>query len=98
MIVTISFNAAPGARDLLVERLTEILPDTRAFEGCNDVMLVEHTATPGALLLIEDWESAEHYEAYKKWRRDSGTSVLGTDLIDRTSLESSTFIQVAHPS
>ena len=98
MIVTISFNAAPGKRDRLVDLLAEILPDTRAFDGCNDVMLTERTGTPGALMLIEDWESAEHYEAYKNWRSESGTSVLGTDLVDKSSLDSNTFIQIAHPS
>lgn len=91
MIVTIAFHAAHDKRDQLVETLQSILPDTRAFNGCNSVILVESTETEGQLLLIEDWESAADYDAYKAWRRESGTTVLGSDMVDSSSLESRTF-------
>lgn len=91
MIVTISFRANPGKRDQLVETLSSILSDTRAFDGCNSVSLVEQTDADGELLLIEDWDSAEDYEAYKTWRRESGTSVLGSDMVDASSLVSQTY-------
>lgn len=91
MIVTITFSATDGNRDALVAKLLSILPDTRAFEGCNSITFVEAQAAPGTLTLIEDWESAEHYDAYKAWRRESGTSVLGSDLVEPASLASHNF-------
>ena len=94
MIVTISFRATEGNRDGLVEALTAILPDTLAFEGCNNVVLSESDESPGELLLFEDWESAENYEAYKAWRRESGSSVLGSGLVVEDSLSSQTFTRL----
>ena len=91
MIVTISFQAAEGKRDDLVETMQSILPDTRAFDGCNSITLTESTETPGLLMLLEDWETADHYAEYKKWRAESGTSVLSGDLVITESLKSASF-------
>lgn len=91
MIVNIAFSAAPGKRDELVTKLIEIIPQTRAFDGCNNIVFTESEANPAALLLIEDWDSHEQYDAYKQWRRDSGTSVLGGELVDPNSVSTSYF-------
>ena len=91
MIVTISFQAADGKRDDLVETMNAILPDTRAFDGCNNIALTESTETPGLLMLLEDWESADHYAKYKAWRAESGTSVLSGDLVKKETLSSASF-------
>ncbi len=91
MIVNIAFTAAPGKRDELVDTLVSILPDTRAFDGCNSIAFTESADSPGALLLIEDWDSMEQYDAYKAWRRESGTSVLGGDLVEPDSVATSFF-------
>jgi quinol monooxygenase YgiN len=91
MIVNIAFDAAPGKRDDLVGALINLIPETQAFEGCNHITFTESQETPGSLLLIEDWDSHAHYDAYKQWRRDSGTSVLGGDLVEATSVSTSYF-------
>ena len=94
MIITISFDATSGNRDALVAKLESILSDTRAFDGCNAITLVESTDRPGSLMLIEDWESAEKYDAYKAWRQESGTSVLRGDLVDHSSLSSNSYVEL----
>lgn len=80
--VTIAFQAAEGQRDALVAKMIEIIPDTLAYDGCQRIEFVESVDAAGSLLLIEDWESTEHYDAYKAWRRESGTSVLGSGLVE----------------
>lgn len=89
MIVTISFSATAGNRDALVAKLLQIIPDTMAFDGCNSIDFVEAQESAGELMLIEDWDSHERYDAYKAWRRDSGTSVLGSDFVDSASVSTS---------
>ena len=79
--MTIQFSAPEGRHGELVAKLHEILPDTRAFEGCDRVELFERDDS-NQLLLFETWATAEQYEAYKAWRRDSGTSILSSDLVD----------------
>lgn len=94
MIITISFDAAPGKRDELVAKLQSILPHTRAFDGCNAITLTEATDQPGSLMLLEDWASGEQYEVYKMWRKESGTTVLGTDLVLGDSLSSNSYMEL----
>ena len=79
--VTIEFEAAAGARDALVAKMQEIIPETLGFEGCQRIEFFERAETSGTLMLLEDWASAEHYDTYKAWRRETGTSVLGSDLV-----------------
>ena len=78
--MTIEFCAPEGRHEELVAKLHEILPDTRAFDGCERVELFEADDIAG-LLLFETWSSSEQYEAYKRWRRDSCTSILSSDLV-----------------
>lgn len=85
LIITIAFNAADGKRDELAEKLISIIPDTRAFDGCQQITFTESNDEPGAFMLVETWASAENYEAYKAYRRESGTSVLATDLVAGTA-------------
>lgn len=84
MIVNIAFTAAQGQRDALVDRLVSVLDDTRAYDGCEAITLTESPETPGSLLLVERWASIPQYDAYKTWRRESGTTVLGSDLVGGT--------------
>lgn len=81
LIITIAFDAAEGQRDALVEKLTSILHETRAFDGCEQITFTETLDSPGALFLVEKWASTEHYDAYKSFRKESGTSVLGSELV-----------------
>ena len=81
LIFTIEFDAADGERDALVDKLLSVLHETRAFDGCEQINFTESTSQPGTLLLIEKWASNEHYDAYKTWRRETGTSVLSSDLV-----------------
>lgn len=84
LIFNVEFDAADGKRDALVEKLHSILHETRAFDGCEHIDFAESTSQPGTLLLIEKWASNEHYDAYKTWRQETGTSVLSSDLVAGT--------------
>jgi len=50
----------------------QILPDTRAYDGCQGVDVVENQDEPGNLVLIESWESRAKYEKYLAWRAETG--------------------------
>ncbi|WP_405229868.1 MULTISPECIES: putative quinol monooxygenase [Lentisalinibacter] len=70
----------PAQRDKVPEveaTLKEALVDTRAFDGCIriDTYFEEAAAT---FVLIEEWQSFEHYDRYLKWRMETGLA----DLLD----------------
>ena len=84
IITTIEFRAAAGQRDALVEKMLAILPDTRSYDGCESITFVESDESAGSFLLVERWASRDHYDKYRAWRKETGTSVLGSDLVDGT--------------
>jgi quinol monooxygenase YgiN len=64
----------PEATDEGIQALGDILPDTRAFDGCLRVDVVQDQAEKGHVILIEEWEAPEKHHAYMAWRKESGTS------------------------
>lgn len=76
IILVISVPAAEGRRDDLVAAFNNVLGDTRAFDGCIDVQILLAADSPSELVLLEEWESRDHYDLYRQWRAESGTSVL----------------------
>lgn len=93
LIVTVTFDAATDMREALIERLLTILPDTRAFDGCERIELAESADTPGSFVMVEQWATADHFDRYKTWRVESGTSVLGSDLVTNVDQRRSTPIR-----
>lgn len=82
MSVTVLVDLAlkPETADRVVSALEEVLPATRAFEGCRGVQLLVDLHDPSHVVLLEDWESIGHQEAYAAWRAESGTSPLSPDV------------------
>jgi len=72
VVVLFEPQAAPGKEDELVSLLAEILPDTRAFDGCGSLTVHRDQDEPGRLVLVERWASRDHHAAYLRWRADRG--------------------------
>ena len=88
IMFTVEFPLHYGKQGDLLALLGEALPDTRAFDGC---ISVETYAEQGSssILLVEQWESKAHFEAYMKWRERTGfgdvlSPFLAADEIVRT--------------
>jgi heme oxygenase (mycobilin-producing) len=60
------------------QALHATLADTRAFPGCLGVTVLVDSGDPTHVVLYENWESAEHDQAYRVWRTTpEGVSALG---------------------
>ena len=70
--VILEAKAKPENRDKLKQLFVDILPDTRAYGGCQGLELIVNQEDPETLIVFERWESRKHYEAYLKWRTDTG--------------------------
>ncbi len=62
----------PDAVDAGPEVVHRILEETRAFDGCLGVTVVQDNADPAHLIAIEEWESLEKDSAYRQWRAGDG--------------------------
>ena len=52
--------------------LDEILPDTRAYDGCHSFDLYFNTDDTGNMVMVEVWDSRAHHEKYLNWRIETG--------------------------
>ena len=72
--VILEVRAKPGTGNELVALLKSILTDTRAYEGCTGVDVLQNTDDSDSVAVVETWDSHEQYEKYLAWQRERGTS------------------------
>lgn len=70
--VIVEVQAKPDRAEEVAAIFEGILPETRAYEGCQGLRLVRNLDDAANLLVIERWASREHYERYLAWRVESG--------------------------
>jgi len=70
--VVLEIQLKPDMIDTAKGVFKQILPDTRAYDGCQGVDVVENQDKPGNLVLLETWESRPKYEKYLGWRAETG--------------------------
>jgi quinol monooxygenase YgiN len=69
-LVLFEVEARAGKAQELIALFEEVLPDTRAFDGCEGVTVHRDQDAPDRLVLVERWASRSHYEAYRQWRAE----------------------------
>jgi len=52
--------------------LAEILPDTRAYDGCQGIDVYFNVDDADKMVMIERWDSRAHHEKYLGWRTETG--------------------------
>ena len=57
--------------DTMINYLKEVIPDTRSFEGNQDIN-VYHEKDGDRVVMVEHWDSQGHYEKYLAWRTETG--------------------------
>lgn len=71
----------PSNRDSFVAALAEMLPDTRAFEGCEGLEVIQDQDHAGHIVLIERWAQRSNHEAYMAWRTETGTLAAVAEML-----------------
>ncbi len=72
VLVTLDVQAKPESLGELVSALKGILPDTRAYEGCQGIDIYANQDDPHNMIFVEHWDSREQYEKYLSWRTETG--------------------------
>lgn len=70
--VLLDLKAAPGSIGELKKIFVEVLPDTRAYDGCEGLEVKLNQDDGDNLVLLERWQSRPHYEKYFAWRQETG--------------------------
>ncbi len=70
--VILELNLKPEVADAVVGGFGQMLVDTRAFEGCEEISVVRDQDDTNRVLVLEQWATRENYEAYLAWRTERG--------------------------
>jgi quinol monooxygenase YgiN len=74
----LDLHLRPEALDEASAVLAAVLSDTRAFDGCLGIEVLQDVADPAHRTVVERWESLRHDDAYRAWRATpEGASELG---------------------
>jgi len=65
-------NIQPGSLAEAEKAFADTLPDTRSFPGCQRIEPYRNQNDPCQLVLVEYWDSFEHYKKYVQWRQETG--------------------------
>ena len=72
VVVLLEIQVKPEAIDEMKAFLQRILPDTRAYDGCQGIDIYGNLDDTGNLVFYERWDSRQHYEKYFAWRTETG--------------------------
>ena len=72
VIVLLEMQVKPEAVNEVKALLKGLLPDTRAYAGCQGIDIYGNTDDAGNLVFYERWDSREHYQRYLAWRTETG--------------------------
>ena len=74
MSVLVLLEAPVKSEDIsnMKSYMAEILPDTRAYDGCRGVDAYFNTEDAGNMVLVEYRDSRAQYEKYVGWRTETG--------------------------
>jgi len=70
--VILELQVSAEHKEELINTLEAILPDTRAFKGCQDVVVTSNDEDPLNIVLLEKWDVRANHESYMAWRADRG--------------------------
>ena len=73
IVVFLEFRVKPEAIEETKAFFKKILPDTRAYAGCQGLDVYTNADDPTNFVFHERWQSKEHYQTYFAWRTESGS-------------------------
>jgi quinol monooxygenase YgiN len=78
--ILIAWSIKPERADAFVEALVAMFPVTRTHPGFRSIQLIpghaKQTGEPRDFLLIEEWDEAQNFEDYGKFRLETGDTAM----------------------
>ena len=72
VLVLLEFSAKPEHVSDITTFMKDGLHHTRGFEGCNGITVHKNQDDSNNMVIVEDWDSRQHYEKYLAWRIERG--------------------------
>ncbi len=74
MTITVIFEGKAKATTIekVKIKLRRWLVDTRKYKGCEQLTTVINQDDPLMIVMIERWQTRQHYKNYLQWREETG--------------------------
>jgi quinol monooxygenase YgiN len=73
IVVLLDFRVKADAIEDSKKFFKKILPETRAYSGCQGLDVYINADDPTNFVFHERWQSKEHYQKYFAWRTGNGS-------------------------
>ena len=83
-VVLLEIQVKPECVEEVKAFLKEVLPDTRAYAGCQGIDIYGNLDESTNLVFYERWDTRDHYQKYLNWRTETGA--LGAKLAGPPSI------------
>ncbi len=70
--VLMDFTGKPEVVQTMKTAMAASLATTRAYDGCEGVLVNEEIGNANRIVMVEQWASKEHHEKYLAWRTETG--------------------------
>jgi heme-degrading monooxygenase HmoA len=78
---TNTFSTNPGQARELVQALRQVLPDTLAHGGCEEIRIWCDQDDPDSVISLTRWATRADYEAYLAWRGQTGDTAMFREML-----------------
>jgi quinol monooxygenase YgiN len=73
VVILLEFRVKPEALEESKKFFKKILPETRAYPGCEGLDVYSNADDPTTIVFHERWQSKEQYQKYFAWRTGNGS-------------------------
>jgi len=73
VVILLDFRLKPEVVEETKKLFKKILPETRAYAGCEGLDVYGNADDPTNMVFHERWQSKEHYQKYLAWRTGNGS-------------------------
>ncbi|MGB0237369.1 MAG: putative quinol monooxygenase [Cycloclasticus sp.] len=70
--IILDLHVNPENREELLSFFSSILPDTRAYKGCQNITVTSNEDNLHNIVILEKWNQRSDYENYMAWRTERG--------------------------
>ncbi len=74
--VIFEMRVKPECMSQLISWMSSTLEASRNYEGCSNLSVAQNQDDANEIIIIQRWETREHYEKFLTWRKETG--VFGT--------------------
>ena len=72
VLVLLEVQVKPEAIADMKSYLAKILPETRAYDGCQGIDVYTNTEDKGNFVAVEYWNTRTQHQKYSTWRAEKG--------------------------